>query len=83
MLCTGCATLPVSPHPGDTASHGLRAAPALRQKAGEAPQAQASPEVASGRSQMRLYRRHSERMLLTDAALVSAEEMAAVDQMTK
>ncbi len=76
LLCTGCATLPGSPNPGDTSSHGLRAAPVLRQKVGEAPQAQASPEVSPERGQTRLYRRHSERMLLTDAALVSQAEPA-------
>jgi len=76
VLWTGCATLSASPRPGDSASHGLRAAPALRQKVGEEPQAPAASEVASKRSEVRLYRRHSERRLLTDAALVSPEEMA-------
>lgn len=76
LLCTGCATLPTSPSPGDSASHGLRAAHALRQRAGEAPQAPAAAESASERNEVRLYRRHSERRLLTDATLVSPEEMA-------
>ncbi len=76
LFATGCATLPASPSRGDTAGHGPHAAPALRQQAGGAAPAQASPEGAPERSETRLYRRHGERRWATDVALVSPEEEA-------